>query len=1162
MPFIREQLERLVPPDLIEDQGGYIEVPDLRLIVFKKRTIRDLKHFESVPETDWIRDAGDKEVYLHIRLPDLAPHTPDEIGKAFEDLSKALEIQGHIKKGLDGINTAPMDLLTGRNTEELQSMSKSAMKALKACDLWYGKEGATRKNVEPVAQMLQDIQYPRKHLTFENQLEMTKVWGYLNPPLVGITPRTIRAYQQAVAGALQLADKRAAEKADAARARLEEWRKRHPNDPRLEPLVIASRLYDLQRGINRPRLFATPAPSDTVQALLEHFDMPAGSSDAFFGTGVPNTSVASTRWGGAGSSMQTRTYAIVTWENYGSPDPARKPCRPEHRAGITLLIAEFGSEQAAQDALEARYRPQAFQREAARTKQAADRAEREARQNVNARVQDPRTRDIRIQFPYTGGTQLTEKLGTSLWKRTTIDMAEPRAVLSTDLLLRSRWRLEQHTKAELLTPPEQIEKMKKNAAVAAKYSSIPVSGPVVIDARYRVTEHTRASMLEAEQVKHRTEHGVCRFGKCLVFVQRQSAYRPCRNIDQDQNVTYAFPDQNLAEWAPVKRAFLALARQSAPPERIRIALRLDGLDSVYRAVAADGVSRLKFVAEITGSERALSRIRKGGWELREPERGRIRQIGGPRRAGANRHIVEGEYVPPEAVPHDVGQGVRLVLVGEEGNATYSEWITFNVVSPPILMVHGIWSGPAAMRPLRDHLVKRGLTTPARCRLFDYADTTTKSLLLNARALRRNALDSLLETCRRKEKIKVERVNIVAHSLGGLISRLVVQGRWKDSSLPGDGHRVLKLITIATPHQGSAVADWYSEWQPAGFTDETDPSAGDFQRLRAGVILLLNTLAAQKDEPGMNPQAFQFGSAVLALRSHPNIMLDRLNMAARSPPEAHRHVRFYFIAGTIPFFDRGYAEEAATVLYWTVRSTGGRAAPSVPSVEETVRKIIKDTATKQAAGSLGWMQTAWDFAHSLRFREMVTELCYMVTDPQTDGVVHPNSALPEAYFRGRFGGKKVLPSNHFGILVNPHTHAQVAVWLGADGSASSGRSPSHAATRGRGDSLSNRFTRAHARYREARKAFLSLLSHTPIEAPEDLRSDWEDWHAARRRGDPEEIEMEYDYLLEELFDADISNLITRPASLRNAQTKMREAWRNLSRIREQLPVAIPEEIEDL
>lgn len=57
-----------------------------------------------------------------------------------------------------------------------------------------------------------------------------------------------------------------------------------------------------------------------------------------------------------------------------------------------------------------------------------------------------------------------------------------------------------------------------------------------------------------------------------------------------------------------------------------------------------------------------------------------------------------------------------------------------------------------------------------------------------------------------ESTGIDKVNVIAHSMGGLDARYYV------SSL-GRGDRVASLVTVSTPHRGSALADFFLERHP-------------------------------------------------------------------------------------------------------------------------------------------------------------------------------------------------------------------------------------------------------------------------------------------------------------------------------------------------------------
>jgi pimeloyl-ACP methyl ester carboxylesterase len=106
---------------------------------------------------------------------------------------------------------------------------------------------------------------------------------------------------------------------------------------------------------------------------------------------------------------------------------------------------------------------------------------------------------------------------------------------------------------------------------------------------------------------------------------------------------------------------------------------------------------------------------------------------------------------------------------------------------PVLLVHGYATNAGLWFPLRSYLRSRGLTniftmnmTPKRGDLDDYAQQ------LAARVHR------ILTTTR------AEKVILVGHGLGGLVARVYVERC-------GGADHVAKVVSIGTPHHGTAVA---------------------------------------------------------------------------------------------------------------------------------------------------------------------------------------------------------------------------------------------------------------------------------------------------------------------------------------------------------------------
>ena len=105
---------------------------------------------------------------------------------------------------------------------------------------------------------------------------------------------------------------------------------------------------------------------------------------------------------------------------------------------------------------------------------------------------------------------------------------------------------------------------------------------------------------------------------------------------------------------------------------------------------------------------------------------------------------------------------------------------------PVLFVHGVFHNPTAFAWLKQKLAWGGW------RNFDEID-----LLTSIRSIPSNAEHVARRVERLIQKHDIPRIDIVAHSMGGIVSRYFVQ------RLGGD-KKVRNLITLGTPHGGT---DW-------------------------------------------------------------------------------------------------------------------------------------------------------------------------------------------------------------------------------------------------------------------------------------------------------------------------------------------------------------------
>ncbi len=128
------------------------------------------------------------------------------------------------------------------------------------------------------------------------------------------------------------------------------------------------------------------------------------------------------------------------------------------------------------------------------------------------------------------------------------------------------------------------------------------------------------------------------------------------------------------------------------------------------------------------------------------------------------------------------------------------------VRPPLLLVHGLWSyGSNAFPGLQKKLVKDGLyDNEEQIRYADYgADLHFAD---NAQKFIDHKNAQLLAYAFRN--VSVSKVDIIGHSMGGLIARQYIQS--PDYANKRD---VNKLITLNTPHSGSPVPNFVKTLPP-------------------------------------------------------------------------------------------------------------------------------------------------------------------------------------------------------------------------------------------------------------------------------------------------------------------------------------------------------------
>jgi PKD repeat protein len=135
------------------------------------------------------------------------------------------------------------------------------------------------------------------------------------------------------------------------------------------------------------------------------------------------------------------------------------------------------------------------------------------------------------------------------------------------------------------------------------------------------------------------------------------------------------------------------------------------------------------------------------------------------------------------------------LTGDNGTADAGP-LNVSLVRPPLVFIHGLWSGPDPAGAYDDTWAGFPLTRDTRFTVVKAVWDGTGSIAGQKQSVG-NAIGSALLALQSRG-IAASRADVITHSMGGLLARAWVH----------DGHDVIhKLITLNTPHDGSAYATW-------------------------------------------------------------------------------------------------------------------------------------------------------------------------------------------------------------------------------------------------------------------------------------------------------------------------------------------------------------------
>jgi pimeloyl-ACP methyl ester carboxylesterase len=208
------------------------------------------------------------------------------------------------------------------------------------------------------------------------------------------------------------------------------------------------------------------------------------------------------------------------------------------------------------------------------------------------------------------------------------------------------------------------------------------------------------------------------------------------------------------------------------------------IDRDFDGVSADGISNITFKLALDGdySDYEIKIPEAAGGQVIQKSKSEIMFI--PSAAGAGRN-----YLTPQKL------SVTGSCTPSDGGAKAETTESFYVVQPPLFFVHGILSSAETWRIDEARAAKDG---------WSYGDISYN----NTGATQDNAnqlgieLDAFLEGVRQGayyggKKISASKVDLLAHSLGGLVTRYYI-GHFYDGN-------ILRFIMVGTPNHGASDA---------------------------------------------------------------------------------------------------------------------------------------------------------------------------------------------------------------------------------------------------------------------------------------------------------------------------------------------------------------------
>jgi len=143
--------------------------------------------------------------------------------------------------------------------------------------------------------------------------------------------------------------------------------------------------------------------------------------------------------------------------------------------------------------------------------------------------------------------------------------------------------------------------------------------------------------------------------------------------------------------------------------------------------------------------------------------------------------------------------IRIVDITKPSSNLFT--IHIQIYRAPVLYIHGFLGNSSTFEAMSSFFKNSNYYPPALNTIANYGPNSLKGFATNAQVvpqwINTTFFNSLLSG------FSAGKVDIVCHSMGGILSRLYLQNNYKNH-YSGD---INKLITLNTPHSGSQLANW-------------------------------------------------------------------------------------------------------------------------------------------------------------------------------------------------------------------------------------------------------------------------------------------------------------------------------------------------------------------